>query len=267
MFTSTLTDALRPAYTGAPNALPGEQPLLRPGERAALQSDTWFSALSPGLRDAVLARGRLRRVRAGELLVQRGSTAASWLGVAYGALRLGSPLADGRSFTLDILGPGQWFGDIAVVAHGANTLDAVAQVASTVMEVPRSELRQLLDQSPELREALLQLDCRRLRYMVQRFEELHTLTLAQRLAKALQRLERRFGREADEGRQVALALSQGELAALVGGSRQRVNRALGQLQQEGVIRLVSGRIVILQADRLQAVISGALELRGSDRER
>jgi CRP-like cAMP-binding protein len=233
-------------------------------ERSALQAGTWFASLSAPLREAVIASGRARRVRAGEVLVQRGSHAASWIGIVGGALRLGSPLSDGRSFTLDLLGPGQWFGDIAVVAQGANTLDAVAQVATTVLEVSRPDLRQLIDQSEELREALLQLDCRRLRYMVQRFEELHTLTLSQRLAKAVQRLAGRFGRQTAEGLSVELSLSQGELAALVGGSRQRVNRTLGQLQQLGILRSSNARLTVLDAARLSAVVEGRIALPCSD---
>ena len=243
--------------------LPAEA-ALRSEERSALQAGTWFASLGAPLREAVIASGRARRVRAGDVLVQRGSHAASWIGIASGALRLGSSLSDGRSFTLDILGPGQWFGDIAVVAPGPNTLDAVAQVPTTVLELSRPVLRQLIDESGELREALLQLDCRRLRYMVQRFEELHTLTLSQRLAKAVQRLAVRFGRQTGEGLSLELSLSQGELAALVGGSRQRVNRTLGQLQQLGILRSGSARLMVLDAARLAGVVEGRIALPCSD---
>jgi CRP/FNR family cyclic AMP-dependent transcriptional regulator len=239
-------------------------PTLRQEERAVLQSGTWFSSLSPALRDAVLQRGRVRRVNAGTVLVERGSHSASWIGVVSGALRLGSPLSDGRSFTLDILGPSQWFGDIAVVAQGANTLDAIAQVQSTLLEVSRADLRELIAQSPELRDAFLQLDCRRLRYMVQRFEELHILSLPQRLACAVQRLMQRFGRTVEGGISVELALSQGELAALSGGSRQRVNRALGQMQQMGILGCGASRLLVQDAKRLAAVAEGRLMLAGTE---
>lgn len=233
---------------------------LRSDEIANMQAGRWFSGLTEALRQAIVARARARRVTAGTLLAQRGQASANWIGVVRGAVRLGTPLADGRSFTLDFIGPGQWFGDIAAVDHGAIGLDVVAHVPSTVLEVSRPELRGLLDRHDELRDALLQLNCRRLRYMVRRFEELHTLALPQRLARELQRLAQRFGRAVESGVCIELAVSQSDLAALVGGSRQRVNRALGQMQQAGIVDLGSTRLVLLDAARLGAVADGICAL-------
>ena len=226
---------------------------LRSDEIASMQSDRWYAGLSEPLRHAIEARARVRRVSAGTTLAQRGQASAHWVGVARGAVRLGTPLADGRSFTLDFIGPGQWFGDIAAVDHGEIGLDLIAHVPSTVLEVPRAELRALLDRHDELREALLQLNCRRLRYMVRRFEELHTLALPQRLARELQRLAQRFGRPVETGVCIELAVSQGDLAALVGGSRQRVNRALGQMQQAGIVKLGTGRLLVRDVGQLAAM--------------
>ncbi len=238
-------------------------PGLRVDENACVQSGAWFGGLPEGLRQAILNRARVRRAAAGTALARRGQANSSWIGVVRGACRLGTPLSDGRSFTLDFIGPGQWFGDIAAVDGGANALDLIAHVPSTLLEVPCFELRHLIDTHGELREGLLQLNCSRLRYMVRRFEELHTLALPQRLAREVQRLATRFGRAVDEGVWIELALSQGDLAALVGGSRQRVNRALGQMQQVGILRLGPARLLLLDATRLAAVADARLALEGA----
>ena len=233
---------------------------LRTDENATMQAGPWFAALSEPLRQAILNRARVRKVAAGTPLAQRGEDGASWIGIVRGAGRLGTPLRDGRSFTLDFIGPGQWFGDIAVVDNGAHDLDLIAHVPSTLLVVSRFDLRRLIDSFEELREALLQLNCGRLRYLVRRFEELHALALPQRLACELQRLAARFGRQTTEGVCIELAMSQGDLAALVGGSRQRVNRALGQMQQLGLLRLGSTRLQLLDSARLDAVADGRLAL-------
>ena len=235
-------------------------PGLRVDENIGLQSGAWFGALSEPLRQAILSRARVRKVAAGTALAQRGETTANWIGVVRGALRLGTPLSDGRSFTLDFIGPGQWFGDIAVVDQGAHELDLIAHVPSTLLVVSSFDLRRLIDSCDELREALLQLNCARLRHMVRRFEELHTLALPQRLARELQRLARRFGRPLDDGVCIELALSQGDLAALVGGSRQRVNRALGQMQLLGILRLGASRLLLRHEGRLNAAADGRIAL-------
>jgi len=246
--------AAPPRTIDPPSASSGDA--LRSDEIAGMQAGRWFSGLSETLRRTIVGRAHVRRIATGTVLAQRGEASANWVGVVRGAVRLGTPLADGRSFTLDFIGAGQWFGDIAAVDHGVIGLDVVAHVPSTVLEVSRPELRRLLEQHEELREALLQLNCRRLRYMVRRFEELHTLALPQRLARELQRLAHRFGRAVEAGVCIELAVSQGDLAALVGGSRQRVNRALGQMQQVGIVRLGSTRLVLLDESRLEAVAQG-----------
>ena len=99
--------------------------------------------------------------------------------------------------------------------------------------------------------------------MVRRFEELHTLALPQRLAREMQRLAQRFGRPVDPGVRIELAVSQGDLAALIGGSRQRVNRALGQMQQLGILRLGPTRLVLLDDARLAAVADRRIVLAGA----
>ena len=145
-------------------------------------------------------------------------------------------------------------------------LDIVAQVHSTVLMVPLASLQHLLNSQPELRHALLQLDCRRLRHMFRRLEELQTLPLSQRVAIKLQRLLKQFGRPPVMGvvptqaRLIELSLTQGDLAALLCASRQRINGVLRQLQALGVLGGSHGRIEVLLPQKLADVASGKLVL-------
>ena len=74
---------------------------LRPAEAQRVESGAWFSGLSLTLRQAVLSRSRVHRVRRGATLLKRGSVATDWIGVAGGALGLATQGRDGRGFTLD----------------------------------------------------------------------------------------------------------------------------------------------------------------------
>ena len=234
------------------------------GDANAPHADSWFASLSEPLRNAITSRARLRTVSAGTSLAQRGDTNAGWVGVVRGAMRLGTSLADGRNFTLDFVGPNQWFGDIALVDGGPQDLDMVAHVPSTLLVVSPFDVRRLMENMGEFREALLQLNCRRLRHMYRRFEELHTLALPQRLARQVQRLAARFGRPLDQGVSIDLAVSQGDLAAMVGGSRQRVNRSLRQMHLLGIVQLGTSRLVVLDEARLDAVADGRIALPNTD---
>lgn len=232
------------------------QPGLLDDERAMLQAAAWFCDLPGPLRVAILGSARVREVQAGELLARRGDAATAWIGVARGALRLGTALRDGREFTLDFVSPGHWFGDIAMVDDRPLELDVVAHVASKLLFVSKADLQRLVAAFDALGAGLLQLNCQRLRHMFRRFEELQTLPLSQRLACQLQRLAHQFGRPVTEGISVDLVLSQADLAAIVGGSRQRVNRTLRQMHVEGIVRLGETRLLVRRPSQLAAVAEG-----------
>lgn len=232
------------------------QPGLLDDERATLHGGPWFADLSNALRIAILGTARVRTVASGTLLARRGDTPSAWIGVARGALRLGSPLADGRAFTLEFIGPGQWFGDIALIDDRPLELDVVAQSAAKLLFVSKADLQRLVGHYDELGPALLKLNCQRLRYMFRRFEELQTLPLPQRLARQLQRLAVHFGRPVATGVCIGLALSQTDLAEIVGASRQRVNRTLRQLHLEGIVRLGESRLQVCDPKRLDDVAHG-----------
>ena len=235
---------------------------LRPAEARSVEQGAWFNGLSVGLRQAILARCRVQRVRRGSTLLRRGQIASDWVGVAGGALGLSTHARDGRAFTLDMLGPGDWYGDISLIDGSGVDLDIVAQAHSTVLLMDRLALHQLLQCQSELREALLQLDCRRLRHMFKRLEEVQTLPLPQRVALQLHRLLRQFGRPPDVGLlppgalRIELTLTQGDLAALLCASRQRINGALRQMQALGILGASHGRIEVLQPQRLADVAQG-----------
>ena len=263
---------LRPAPGPALRVVPADAPRvasldsLRPAEARSVDQGAWFNGLSLSLRQAVLARCRVQRVRRGTTLLRRGQVASDWVGLAGGALGLSTHARDGRAFTLDLLGPGDWYGDISLIDGGRVDLDIVAQAHSTVLLMDRAALHQLLQSQPELREALLQLDCRRLRHMFKRLEEVQTLPLPQRVALQLHRLLRQFGRLVEPGQlpagaqRIELTLTQGDLAALLCASRQRINGSLRQMQALGILGASHGRIEVLLAQRLADVAQGRMLL-------
>ncbi len=258
--TSIVTE--RPGPVVAPRSVPAGcgHPRLWDAENAALRTGTWFAELPEPVQAGIVAAAQVRRVAAGAAIARRGASPASWIGVAGGALRLGTALSDGRSLTLDFVGPGQWFGDIALVDGRPLDLDVVAHVPSTLLVVPKAALRELVDRFDALGNGLLQLNCQRLRHMFRRFEELHTLTLPQRLARQVLRLMHQFGRPVTDGVCIDLGLSQGDLASMACGSRQRVNRSLRQMQGQGVLQLGPSRMVVLDEAGLEAVADGRLAL-------
>lgn len=218
-----------------------------------IESGAWFSKLSLSLRQAILSRATLRRLSDGKALATRGSPAEEWCGVAKGAVRISSVSLSGKQVTLTYAEPGTWFGDIALFDGLPRTHDADAHGDTTLLAVRKADFKELLSQHVELYEALLRLNCRRLRLMFDHFEDLNTRPLQARLAKQILLLARSYGVAQGEDIRIGLALAQEDLAQLLGASRQRVNQELKGFEREGAVRVEPTRLVVLSREKLLAI--------------
>lgn len=231
---------------------------LTMAERRNIDKGPWFAKLSPTLQRDILEHGRVRRLRDGDCAAARGAQAQEWCGVAAGAVRISSVSLAGRQVSLTYVEPGSWFGDIALVDGGPRTHDAHAHGDTTLLVVPKADFKRLLASHVELYDALLRLNCRRLRLMFDALEELATLPLASRLARQLLRLARSHGAPGEQGEvRIGLALAQEDLAQLLGASRQRVNQELKALEREGVLRVEPTKLVVRSRERLLALAEAA----------
>jgi CRP/FNR family cyclic AMP-dependent transcriptional regulator len=159
----------------------------------------------------------------------------------------------GKQVTLTYVEPGVWFGDIALFDGLPRTHDATAHGDTTLLAVRKADFKELLSQHVELMEALLLLNCRRLRLMFGLIEDLNTLPLAARLAKQILLLARSYGVEQGGELRIGLALAQEDLAQMLGASRQRVNQELKGFERDGVLRVEPTRLIVLSRDKLLAI--------------
>ncbi|MFT7724583.1 MAG: Crp/Fnr family transcriptional regulator [Roseateles sp.] len=225
---------------------------LTPAERRQIDQGAWFARLSEPLRHDILQRAYVRRLADETMLSHRGDPALEWCGVAKGAVRVSSVSLAGKQISLTYVEPGTWFGDIALFDGLPRTHDACAHGETTLLCVRKADFRALLQVHPELYDALLRLNCRRLRLMFDMIEDLNTRPLAARLAKQVLLLARSYGvAEGDEIR-IGLQLAQEDLAQLLGASRQRVNQELKAFEREGAVRVEPTRLVVLSREKLLA---------------
>jgi CRP/FNR family cyclic AMP-dependent transcriptional regulator len=228
-------------------------PVLTIDERSNIESGSWFSKLSHPLRQAILSRSTVRRLSDGATLSARGAPAEDWCGVAKGAVRVSSVSLAGKQITLTYVEPGTWFGDIALFDGLPRTHDANAHGETTLLVVRKADFKELLAQHVELYDALLRLNCRRLRLMFDAIEDLNTRPLAARLAKQILLLARSYGVAEGEEIRIGLQLAQEDLAQLLGASRQRVNQELKGFERDGAVRIEPTRLVVLSKDKLLAI--------------
>ncbi len=227
--------------------------VLTISERNNIETGPWFSKLSLPLRSDILARATVRRLADGALMSVRGEPAEEWIGVAKGAVRVSSVSLSGKQVTLTYVEPGIWFGDIALFDGLPRTHDASAHGETTLLVIRKPDFRDLLQRHTELYEALLRLNCRRLRLMFDQVEDLNTRPLASRLAKQILLLARSYGVSQGEEVRIGLQLAQEDLAQLLGASRQRVNQELKGFEREGAVRVEPTRLVVLSKEKLLAI--------------
>ena len=230
-------------------------PVLTIDERSNIEAGSWFSKLSQPLREAILSRAMVRRLADGAILSARGAEAQEWCGVARGAVRVSSVSLSGKQVTLTYVEPGTWFGDIALFDGMPRTHDAHAHGETTLLAVRRADFRSLLSLHVELYEALLRLNCRRLRLMFDAVEDLNTRPLSARLAKQILLLARSYGVEQGGEIRVGLQLAQEDIAQQLGDVflRQRVNQELKGFERDGAVRIEPTRLVVLSKDKLLAI--------------
>src|SRR4051794_26440128 len=223
---------------------------LTPAERQQIDQGAWFSKLSEALRNDILQRAFVRRLADETMLSHRGEPAEEWSAVAKGAVRVSSVSLSGKQVSLTYVEPGTWFGDIALFDGLPRTHDADAHGATTLLSVRKADFKELLQQHVELYDALLRLNCRRLRIMFNLVEDLNTRPLSARLAKNILMLAKAYGIHQGDEVRIGLQLAQEDLAQLVGASRQRVNQELKELEREGALRIEPTRLVVLSREKL-----------------
>jgi CRP/FNR family transcriptional regulator, cyclic AMP receptor protein len=236
--------------------------LLVPDELRVVETNAWFASLSKELRDAILSLAFVRCARHGECLFHQGAPAEDWLGVVRGSVRVCHSVSKRRQVVATFAAPGSWIGDTELADGGPMMHVAYAQGDTKLLSISRADFQILCHRYDELHSALLRLQCARLRSIGEQVADLHTLSLEQRMAKQLLRLEHAFGVDAVRGPFIALQVSQSELGELVCASRQRTNSVLKQFEREGILRVSKWSVQIVAHEILRTRAVPALsELR------
>jgi CRP-like cAMP-binding protein len=151
---------------------------------------------------------------------------------------------------LALHGPGDLFGELAPFHGGEAPATAVAVTPSRIFAVPREDWLRMVDENPQLQRGLHEHMARRLAEAWRLVRMLSRYTTEARLKSALLMLAERWGQPHEEGIEIAIDLTHRTLADLAGASREKVTRALGLLQQKGLVRVVRRRMVLPSLDRL-----------------
>lgn len=200
---------------------------------------------------ALLKRTRSRRVPAGHILFQQGDAGDGLYGILAGRVAFTVDSVQGNGLILNVLGPGEFFGEIALLDGKGRTATAVVRDACHLLFIARKEFMAFFGKRPEAMSRIIELLCARLRRSTEYIADTAFLDLSTRLAKQLVSLVH------DDGspQEPALRISHAELAAMLGVSRERVSMQLAAWSDRGILDQGRGRLVVRDRQALQHVIA------------
>jgi CRP-like cAMP-binding protein len=186
---------------------------------------------------------------AGETIFAQGETAGAIYLIASGTAKIVRVTKKGFESILCVRGPGDYFCPVPILDGGCHLGTAVAMSDVTLYACEGKQFSSLCQSNPELL-AAVQKDCLpEVRHLLNRLESLAFRSIKERLAITLLD-QRRFQLKTD-GSPNEIHLTQKELAAHIGASRERVSKTLKNMEREGILTLKRGSVTLHDIERLQ----------------
>ena len=221
---------------------------------AVLLRSPVFAGLPAKLSSSLRTRVHRRVFAAGAYLAREGEPAASMFVIERGLVRITHTSHHGREFVLRLLGPGETYGETGVLdAAGLRATSAIAVQSTSCVMISKDDIVAAVRSTPELALRMLALMVDHARQQDQDLADFAFLDVTGRIARKLLHLASRHGEAVAGGVRIGVRLPQAELAAMVGASRENVNRSLGQLVTLGALSMDGGHITVLDSDRLKSM--------------
>jgi CRP-like cAMP-binding protein len=208
----------------------------------------------PALIESLVSMASIMTLQAGTELFAKGDRGDGLYGVLSGRMRIFVSGIDGDDVVLNLLGPGELFGEIAMIDDEPRSASAAATEETRLMRLRRDRFVPFLRQNADVGLGLLQVLCRRIRAISERTEDQILLPLPARLAKRMVAVgEPPEAPLPGAKKTLEIRLSQRDLGNLVGSTRESVNRVLTTWRARGIVATDGRKLIILRPDALAAI--------------
>lgn len=202
----------------------------------------------------VLGELRIQRVARRDVIIQREGDGNSLLFLLSGQLQVVNVTEDGRAVGLRLLGPGDFFGEIAVISNCPRTASVVALNTSVVAFLPRATALHLFSHSPSVANKIL----RHLAEKIRMDSEFRAVLSIHNTSRRVYALLEILKQTKPGGVEVVENFpTHQDIAIMLNTSRETVTRALLALTQKGVVQKDMNRLIIRNVELLQKLVRGA----------
>jgi CRP/FNR family transcriptional regulator, cyclic AMP receptor protein len=222
-------------------------------KRALLRNHPIFRGLAPPVIERFASSMEQSRVARGGIIFAKGDAGTGLMGVLAGSVKISVASAGGRDIVLNIIHPGEIFGEIALLDGHPRSADATAMTDCELVVIEHRDFMPFLRSEPELGLLFIEMLCARLRRTSAQVEDATFLDLPTSLAKTLLQLSEA---PAPTGKVV---ITQQEISQIIGRSRESTNKQLRAWAKQGWIRLERGRVCVLRSEKLADIVAEGSE--------
>ncbi len=217
----------------------------------ALRRCALFAKVDDETLELCVSSLRVRRYRKNEIIFHQGDPGDSLYIIESGSVKIVLPSPEGEEGAIiATLMRGDFFGELALLDGAPHSATAVAIESTEALVLRRDRFEDLVETQPQLRKALFASLVTELRRLTGHVEELHFLDLPGRLASRIVRLAREAQPGVTKDIRLDWPFTQSDLAAMIGGTRQTVNRLLADMTAQDLVRLERDALIIPDLDRL-----------------
>ena len=209
-----------------------------------------FASLSTDALNELAIHAEVRTIPEKEVIFEKGALGSELFAILNGPVKISSFSEDGKEIIFTILESGNFFGETALLDGQNRSATCTAIEDCQMVVIEREGFTSYLQKYPALAINLLSLLSQRLRKKDEQVEEISFYQLPARLARKLLALAAEHGDVVGSRIDIAMNISQNELANMVCASRESVNKQLSQWAKDKLISLSSRLITIEDKDRL-----------------
>lgn len=187
-------------------------------------------------------------------IFDKGDDGERLLGVLAGQVRIYVMSSEGRELIMNVIMPGELFGEISLIDGKPRSASAVAIGDTDLLHIRRADLQALLQKNSELCFKFMSVLCERVRWTSGLLEDASLLDLTSRLAKRLLNLAQGLGEKEGDGIRINVKLSQTDLGNMLGVTREAVNKQLREWKKDGIVDMQDGQILIQDPKMLTRIV-------------
>ena len=233
-------------YSNIPSAPPGAMDFLR--------TQSLFADLNEEQLEQISMRIQRRTFAPGVTVFHQDMPGTMMYMIESGSVRVISIGLTGQELTLNVLGPGEIFGELSILDGEQRSATALTLDNTVVWLVSQSDLKEFMREYPTVNQAMIQILVERVRATARRLEAMTFQDVLGRLSYELLSLAERSGVPCEEGIEITIPLTQVDLATMVGATRESVNKAVSVLRDQKVVEVDGTRWIILDPKGIQQIL-------------